>query len=221
LRILAVVPAYREAERIADVVRRAGEHVPCLVVDDGSPDATAEAARQAGAEVVSHEVNRGKGAALKTGFAWARERGYHGAVTLDGDGQHDPASIPAFVAAAADGADVVVGRRADWAEHGMPWIRRATNRVTSWWVSRLAGCRVTDSQCGYRYISVKAWFDALPATDSYDAESEILIRAGRLGYNVREVPVPTIYAGEVSKIKPVAETLRFVRLVLRYSFRRL
>ena len=221
MKVLAVVPAFREAGRVADVVRGVREHVPCLVVDDGSNDGTAEAAEAAGADVVRHNVNRGKGAALKTGFAYAGEHQYNGVITLDADGQHDPVSIPDFLAAAEQGADVVVGRREGWAEHGMPWLRRMTNRVTSAIVSRLGRCRVADSQCGYRYISVRAWSAACPETSSYDAESEILIRAGRLGFRITEVPVRTIYGDEVSKIRPVRETARFVRLAIRYAFRRL
>jgi len=219
LNVLAVVPAFREAGRVADVVRGVRKHVPCLVVDDGSADGTAQAAEAAGADVVRHNVNRGKGAALKTGFGYAEEHGYDGVITLDADGQHDPASIPAFLAAADQGADIVVGRRQGWAEHGMPWIRRATNRVTSAVVSRLGRCRVADSQCGYRYISVRAWSAARPETSSYDAESEILIRAGRLGFRITEVPVRTIYGDQVSKIRPARDTLRFVRLVVRYTLK--
>jgi len=219
LNVLAVVPAFHEAGRVADVVRGVREHVACLVVDDGSDDGTAEAAEAAGAEVVRHDVNRGKGAALKTGFAYAEEHQWDGVITLDADGQHDPASIPAFLAAAEQGADVVVGRREDWAERGMPWLRRMTNHVTSAVVGRLGRCRVADSQCGYRYISVKAWSAACPETSSYDAESEILIRAGRMGLRITEVPVRTIYGDQESKIRPVRDTVRFVRLAVRYTFR--
>jgi len=219
LRVLAVVPAFHEAGRVANVVRGVRDHVPCLVVDDGSNDGTAEAAEAAGAEVICHDVNRGKGAALKTGFAFAEAHGYDGVVTLDADGQHDPASMPAFLAAAEQGAEIVVGRREGWAERGMPWIRRATNGITSVVVSRLGRCRVADSQCGYRYISVKAWSAARPETSNYDAESEILIRAGRMGFRIAEVPVRTIYGDQVSKIRPVCDTLRFVRLAIRYTLK--
>lgn len=215
------MPAFREAARIADVVRGVRRHLPCLVVDDGSEDGTADAAREAGATVVRHEKNQGKGAALRTAFAWAVREGYDGAVTLDGDGQHDPAEIPLFVAAAGAGADLVVGRRTGWRERGMPWIRRQVNSLTSAVVSRLAHAEVADSQCGYRYVSVRAWQAASPGTDSFDAESEILIRAGRLGLHIAQVDVQTIYGDQVSNIRPLADTLRFVRLAVRYMSRRL
>jgi len=220
LRIIALVPAYHEAQRVGDVVRGVTAHLPCLVVDDGSGDGTAEAAEQAGATVVRHERNAGKGAALRTGFLWARQQGYDGVVTLDADGQHDPAAIPQFAAAADAGADIVIGARQDWSAHGMPWIRRMTNAVTSAVISRMARCRITDSQSGYRYVSVASYFAASPETTSFDAESELLIRAGRLGLRIGEVPIPTIYGTERSKINPLPETVRFIRLFLRYAVRR-
>ena len=220
MKILAVIPAYREAGRIGSVVRQVVAHLPCLVVDDGSGDGTAEEAERAGASVVRHPRNLGKGAALRTGLAWAREHGYDGVITLDADGQHDPVHLPEFVAAAERGADIVVGRRTDWRAGGMPWIRRLTNRFTSAVVGRLARARVGDSQCGFRYMSIKAWTAAEPETTSYDAESEILIRAGRLGLRITEAPIATIYGKEESKIRPARETWRFFRLCVRYAFRR-
>ena len=220
MRIIALVPAYREVQRVGDVVQGVLGHLPCLVVDDGSGDGTAEAAEAAGATVVRHRQNAGKGAALKTGFAFAREHGYQGVVTLDADGQHDPAAIPAFIAAAEQGADLVIGTRQDWAANGMPRSRRFSNGLTSAIISRLARCKITDSQSGYRYVSVAAWLAAAPETTSFDAESEILIRAGRLGFRIVEVPIPTIYGTETSKIKVLPETLRFIRLVARYMIRR-
>ena len=219
MKVLAVVPAFREAERIGEVVRGVVQHLPCLVVDDGSDDATAEAAAQAGAAVLRHATNLGKGAALRTALDYARERGYDAVITLDGDGQHDPARIPDFLAAAARGSDIVVGSRAAWREHGMPWIRRQTNALTSAIISRLARTPIADSQCGYRYISLRAWFAAQPRSSRYDAESEILIRAGRLGFRIAEVAVPTVYGDEVSKIRPLAETWRFIRLCVRCALR--
>jgi len=104
-RDLALVAAFNEAARIRDVVREASAHLPVLVVDDGSSDATASEAEAAGASVLIQRPNQGKGAALRAGFRWALERGFDAVVTLDGDGQHDPATIPAFLAARAVAGD--------------------------------------------------------------------------------------------------------------------
>ena len=113
VKICAVIPAYNEERHVAEVVRGCLEHgLTVVVVDDCSTDATIERAREAGAELTRHDVNRGKGAALGTGLAWARERGFDAAITLDGDGQHDPAEIPRFIdCARRRGADIVVGSR--------------------------------------------------------------------------------------------------------------
>jgi glycosyltransferase involved in cell wall biosynthesis len=214
--VVGLVPAYREAGRIGGVVRGVLAHLgTCLVVDDGSPDATAQEAAAAGATVLRHPTNLGKGRALETGMRWVAEHGADGAICLDGDGQHDPAEIPRFLARLeADRPDVILGTRR--LAGRMPALRRFTNRFTSEVVSRLAGTRLHDSQSGYRYVSVRAWTLARPRSARYDAESEFLIRAGRRGLAIVEVPIATIYGGERSKIHPVAEPARFLRLALRY-----
>ena len=213
---LALIPAYNEAAHISEVVRRSLRHLRSVLVgDDGSTDATADRARAAGALVVRHPANRGKGAALATGFEEARRRGFEWVLTLDGDGQHDPGHIPTFLRAAAEtGADVVVGtRKADHA--AMPIIRRCTNAITSTVISRLTHQTLTDTQSGYRLIRVSAWRAAAPATHSYDTESEFLIAACRRGYRAVEIPIATIYGTQQSSIHPLVDTLRFIRLAAR------
>lgn len=216
VRVAVVIPAFREAAAIAEVVRGARRHVSSvLVVDDCSPDATAEQARAAGATVLRHPVNRGKGAALKTGFAWLAEQGYTHGITLDGDGQHNTDEIPGFLAMLADSrADVVLGNRFTDLR-GMPLVRRAVNRGMSWLISRICRCPIPDSQCGFRALRV-----ALPAiqaaqSNHYDYETEVLVLAARAGASIRSVPVRTIYRGETSKIRPVRDTLRFLKLLRR------
>jgi glycosyltransferase involved in cell wall biosynthesis len=214
--VVGLIPAYREAGRIGRVVRGVLDHLEaCVVVDDGSPDATADEARAAGAVVVRHATNLGKGRALDTGFKWAERRAATGVICLDGDGQHDPGEIPKFLACLqAHAPDVIIGTRRRSAD--MPRVRRITNRLTSAVVSRLAGAEIRDTQSGYRYASVRAWRLARPRSARYDAESEFLIRAGRRGLAIAEVPVATIYGTEKSKIRPATETLRFVRLALAF-----
>src|SRR3990172_923606 len=111
-KVLTLIPAYNEGDRVAPVVRATLVYLPVLVVDDGSSDATAQYALDAGAEVLYQQPNQGKGAALRAGFAAALERGYQAVLTLDADGQHDPAEIPAFLAAyRKTSADLIIGRR--------------------------------------------------------------------------------------------------------------
>ncbi|MBM3307029.1 MAG: glycosyltransferase family 2 protein [Candidatus Eisenbacteria bacterium] len=221
MRIVVVIPCKNVEETIGRLVGRIREVAPALdalVVDDGSDDRTGAVAREAGASVVRHEVNRGKGAALKTGFACAAERGYDAVVTMDGDLQHDPAALPAFVEALEkEGADIVVGSRMR-AVGAMPAIRIWTNRTTSRIVSRLAGQDIPDSQSGYRILRTDVVRDLPLVTSRYDTESEILIRAARRGARISSIPIESIYAGGVSHINPFVDTLRFVRLVLLSLF---
>jgi glycosyltransferase involved in cell wall biosynthesis len=188
-----------------------------IVVDDGSSDATGERAREAGARVVRHKVNQGKGASLQTGFDAAVAAGADAVVALDADGQHDPAYAPGLLAALG-GADIVVGsRNAD--RTGMPWLRRATNDVTSWWVSRLAGQRIEDSQSGFRAIQAGVLRVIRPESRRFDYESEFLVAAARAGFRVGAAPIPTLYNAPGSHIHPFRDTIRFVRFVLRHIFR--
>lgn len=217
LRCCAVVPAYHEEKRIADVVRRIRAHCPdVVVVDDGSGDGTAAAAGAAGAIVVRHAVNQGKGAALNTGFRYAREHGYEVLVTLDADGQHDPDELPKFLEAyRRTGIPVLIGSRmAEVAT--MPLVRRVTNRIMSGLLSRMMGQYVPDTQCGYRLYRC----DILPLVSAgsqrFAAESEVLLRLAQRGVRMDAVRIRTIYGDEKSKIHPGADTVRFFGMLLRF-----
>jgi glycosyltransferase involved in cell wall biosynthesis len=217
--ILVVLPAFNAARHLGSLLAELGPVAEGLgaelcVVDDGSIDETAEIARRAGVTVVAHELNRGKGEALKTGFAHALERRAGCVITMDADGQHAPAELSRFVEAWRAGAKVVVGDRMA-ANTNMPWLRKRTNEFTSWVVGRLAGCRIPDSQNGYRLFDAEVLRSVGLESSRYDLESEILIKAGALGYRAHAVPVSTIYHDEESSIHPVVDTLRFVRLVWR------
>ncbi|MGE5176462.1 MAG: glycosyltransferase family 2 protein [Hyphomicrobiales bacterium] len=216
----AVIPARDAAGTVASVVSGLHAALPGLlviVVDDGSSDDTAARAEGAGAVLVRHDVNRGKGAALESGFDEALRRGAARVLALDADGQHDPARAPALLAA-LDGADVVVGsRKHDRA--GMPWLRRATNDVTSWWVSRLAGVPIEDSQSGYRAIAAPVLRAVRPKSRRFEYESEFLVAAARAGFRIGAAPIPTLYNAPGSHIHPVRDTFRFIRFVLRHLVR--
>lgn len=215
-----LIPAYNEEKRIAEVVAASTPGAArVIVVDDGSSDTTADRAKSAGADVVLHEVNRGKGAAVATGFRRALELGYPWVIVLDADGQHDPAEIPGFFKAQEKtGADVVVGTRmTDTAD--MPLIRRWTNVFTSSVVSRLAGQQIPDSQSGFRLYRTKCLDGLELTTSNFDAESEILIYLARRGAKIGSTPIRTIYGDEVSKIRPIRDTIRFIGLVRTYRKR--
>ena len=217
MRVCAVIPAYNEENHIGPVIEGVKPFVQTvLVVDDGSRDRTGEIARAAGAEVLTHNPNQGKGISLRDGLSWGVDHGFDAMIALDADGQHLPAELPRFVTALQGGADLVVGNRMDDVAT-MPWVRKATNRFMSWLVSRLARTGIPDTQCGYRGMTAGAWASLSRACDTggFDFESDMLIQAGRMGMRLASVPISTIYGTEVSKIDPVADTIRFFRMVGR------
>jgi len=213
-----LIPAYHESGRIGDVVRQV---LPCcarvVVVDDGSGDGTAEEARAAGATVLVHEQNQGKGAALRTGFDYAREQGAAFVLTMDGDGQHAPDDIPGFLDAFERGeAPVIIGNRMD-DPTSMPLVRRLTNRFMSWLLSRKMGQRVPDTQNGFRLYRTDLLPEMVGGEARFAAESEILLVLSRRGVRIGSVPVRIIYGDERSKIRPLRDTLRFIRMLRAFD----
>lgn len=220
--VLVVMPAHNEEKALPKVLERvAAIGFPVLVVDDGSRDRTANTARAAGAEVLSHATNRGKGAALRSGFAWALASGYRAVITMDADGQHDALELPLFVDALNQGRfDVVVGDRTR-DRRSMPPLRRATNRFMSWMLSALAGQRIPDTQCGFRALTRPVLEAVRMDTDHYEIESEMLLAASRAGFRIGAMPIHCIYGEEKSQINPLRDTWRFVRFLVthRHLFR--
>ncbi len=221
-RFAAIIPAYNAGRFIEPVIRSVAHHLPAghiIVVDDGSADDTGNAARRAGARVVRHEANRGKGAAVRTAIDVLRSLpDIDAVVMLDADGQHDPAEIPLFAEEFEKGtADLIIGNRMA-AAGAMPPIRVFTNRLTSAVVSLRAGQRVPDSQNGYRLARAQLLKDLHLVTSRYEIESEMIIKACHAGGRVASIPVKTIYGSEKSAIHPLRDTVRFIRLVIRSLF---
>jgi glycosyltransferase involved in cell wall biosynthesis len=216
MRVAALIPAYQAAHRLGEVLLRlqALEGPPeVLVVDDGSRDATGLVARQFGARVLTFAGNHGKGHALLAGFA-ALRADFDAVITLDADGQHPPECLPDFLRAAEGGADLVLGMRRRTPD--MPVVRRIANDVSSRWASWLAGQRVSDSQCGYRLHS-RALLERTPLTPGrYELETELVVRAARLGFRIVEVPIPTVY-GEISQIHMLRDVPRILGVYLRLT----
>jgi glycosyltransferase involved in cell wall biosynthesis len=220
LKAAAVIPAYRAEKHVGDIVRRTRQELDhVLVVDDGSDDKTAERAREAGAEVIVHSQNRGKGEAIKTGLRYWLDRQFAHVVILDADGQHLPEEILRFIAAASSAAErsFFLGNRMNNLT-SMPFIRRVVNRYMSDRISRVCGQEIPDTQCGFRMLDRQLIPELLSpeSVRGFDYETEMLIIASRKGYPIHSVPITTVYSDEVSNIHPMRDALRFFKLMRRY-----
>jgi len=214
-----LIPALNAAQTLKEVLLKVRSFVPpeaIVVVDDGSTDATARIAQESGAYVIRHGVNRGKGAALRSGFEYVLGKTeLRCVITLDADLQHDPAEIPMFVTRWKQGdVDVIVGSRKRFGS-GMPFHRRMSNAITSLLVSARAGVVIQDSQSGYRCISRKVLSAIEVESDGYEAETEMLIKAARKGFKLDFVPIATIYGKERSYMTHWQTTKRFLQVLLK------
>ena len=217
-KIAVIIPALNAERTLPPVVVAARTELePVIVVDDGSHDATGKVAEAAGATVLRHDVNRGKGGALKTGFAWALENGFDGVITLDADGQHLPREIRKFLREReSSGADLIIGGRAHLFEEMLP-RRRMANRFSAKCISLASGRPITDSQSGFRFYSAHLLRSLKLRTDGFDMESEVIVRAGRRNFNIATIPIDLGFVDGIatSHYKPLQDTLRIAWTVIR------
>jgi glycosyltransferase involved in cell wall biosynthesis len=214
MKICVLIPAYNEAEHLDTLLAEVTPFVQdVIVVDDGSEDGSSQVASARGARVVRHEQNLGKGAALRTGFDYVLKGDWDAVITMDGDGQHDPRDVPGFLAMAGN-ADVVIGNRMT-DPRNMPLVRLLTNKGMSLLISLLTRQKIPDTQCGFRLMTRKVLKNLVFATSNFESESEILIAACKDKYTVVSVPIQTIYRQEKSKIRPVRDAVRFLKLILK------
>ena len=216
---VAVIPAYHDEKHIGDIVRRTGQQLDhMLVIDDGSNDGTTQRARDAGAEVIVHNQNRGKGEAIKTGLRHCLAREVTWLILLDSDGQHLPEEIERFLSAAASAtrAAFFIGNRMNDVAR-MPFVRRLVNRYMSRRISRVCRQKIPDTQCGFRMLDRQLIPELLGGGHRFDYDTEVLIIASRKGYRIESVPITTVYSDQVSKIHPVRDAIRFFKLMWRYK----
>jgi glycosyltransferase involved in cell wall biosynthesis len=199
--IVAAIPCFNEERCIGSVILKSKRFVNSIVViDDGSIDATAEVATEAGATVCQHSRNRGYGAAIRSALEKGRQLKADILVILDGDGQHDPKDIPKLVKPLLDGeADIVIGSRFIGASKRPPFFRRVGQHVLTATTNISSGYKVTDSQSGFRAYSAKA-LNALRLTeDGMSVSSEIQFAISKSGLRVTEVPIDVTYTGKAKR----------------------
>ena len=217
--VACVIPAYDAATTLEGVVRGLRAALPealLIAVDDGSADATHDVAAACCDRAVRFKSNRGKGAALRAGFDVAHAECAHAVLTIDADGQHDPARAPELLAALAD-ADIIIGARAR-TRGTMPLGRRVTNALASAAVGAIVGVSVPDAQSGYRAIRREVLADVRASGDRYEYKTEFLIAAVRAGYRLGSVGVPTTY-GTPSHFRTWGDSMRVVRAIWRQRAR--
>lgn len=216
MKICVIIPTYNEARAIASLVKKIKQQeLEVMVIDDGSYDNTFRIAEDSGATVLHNSNNEGKGASLIKGFSYALDKDFDAVITMDGDGQHLPEEIPYFVRLAQySDSGIVIGNRI-LRRKDMPLIRILTNKLMSWFISSLAKQKIPDTQCGFRLIKKEVLKKIDLRTRKYETESEIIIKAARLGFKIESVPIKTIYQGEKSQINPVIDTLRFINFIFR------
>lgn len=222
--VLVCIPAYNAGPTIAEVIRQiqvamqSTYSFQILVVDDGSTDETVRAAAQPSVRVTVHQNNLGKGRALQTAFDVAVREGFEWVVTIDADLQHDPFLIPRLIETAIrKDCDIVIGSRS-FDRRRMSPARIFSNTTTSWLISRRIGQRIEDSQSGFRVIRTTLLPRISLRSSRFATESELLIKAGRIGARIGSFPIQTVYGNETSHIRHVADTFRFIRMYCQTWF---
>jgi glycosyltransferase involved in cell wall biosynthesis len=211
-----VIPTYNESRTIGELVNKIRKQgLEALVVDDGSQDNTFQVAEDSGAKVLRNPNNKGKGVSLIKGFDYALANGFDAVITMDGDGQHLCEDIPYFIRLAEySTSSIFIGNRM-FRTQNMPVIRILTNKFMSWIVSGIAGQEIPDTQCGFRLIKSDVLKKVSLDSSKFEIESELIIKAARLGFKIETVPVKTVYNNAKSRINPLTDTLRFFSFIIR------
>ena len=219
-----LIPAYNAEAYLSPILNNLLSLVPAdkiVVIDDGSGDKTEACALAAGVTCLRHEKNLGKGSAVMTGLQWAREKGWTWAVTMDADGQHDPADLASFWRMdIPEETGILVGRRAIMGST-MPFHRRLSNTITTGMISALAGRPVYDAQSGFRMYRIAAVAaSSFPRYGRFEWESQVLVLNCRHGFSVQPVNIATVYTGNGSHMHLLRDTGRFLNMYGRLLWMR-
>jgi len=215
MRTCVIIPTFNESKAIAGLISRIRQlGLEAIVIDDGSSDDTVEIAQACGAIVLRNESNLGKGASLIKGYNYAIAQGFDAVISMDGDGQHSCDDIQAFIRKAENSQSaIIVGNRMAMTKN-MPALRIMTNHFVSKLISIITKQHIPDTQCGFRLLKKEVLAKLNLSTSKYEIESEVLIKAARLGFKIESIPIQTIYSGQKSQINPFVDTLRFLRFII-------
>ena len=213
-----IIPAFNAGGTIGAVIAGVAKYISrenIIVVDDGSSDTTASVAASLDARVLRHTENKGKGAALQTGFDYLLQTTLDAVITLDADLQHPPDFIPQFTGLYSSGGfDIIIGSRLH-NRKGMPIHRVLSNTITTFLVSARTGKKIKDSQSGFRLIDRKVLDAVRLKSSGFEAETEFIIKAAAVGFRFGSIPIRTIYAGEKSHMTNFATTVNFVKVLFQ------
>lgn len=222
MRTSLIIPIYNESGRLQPLLKKTAHYfspADTIIVDDGSEDGCTDDLEDEGYATVRHSRNRGKGCALQSGFRRSIDMGYDWTLTMDADGQHDPSCIPAFIAEAEEGRfGIIIGNRRKNLS-GMPLDRKFSNLSTSFILSIVTGRKIWDGQCGYRMYRMDFLRSIRLKTSSYEAETELLLKAVDKNLKIGWIDIPTIYSDEKSHIRRGMDTFKFLKLVTGYLLR--
>ncbi|MCZ3365254.1 MULTISPECIES: glycosyltransferase family 2 protein [Methanobacterium] len=214
MKFITIIPAYNEEKAIESVVKCALKYCDVLVVDDGSGDSTYGRAKSAGAKIVKHEKNMGKGAAIKSGLKEALNHNYDVLIVLDGDGQHNPDCIPSFISNIGDNELIIGSRFKNGNPENMPVWRKLSNKITTGLIKFVTGYNLTDSQSGFRAMSRDAAELFLDIKyDDYVYESEMLYKASEHEIEVNEASIPCTYGDEKSYVTKI-HALKYILFII-------
>jgi len=222
LNTAVLIPVFNEGDKFRSFLTEVRKFFPpdrTIVIDDGSNDNCCQGLESFGVTLLRHPDNQGKGAALKTGFKYAIEQGYQWILTLDADGQHDPAYIPCFLEKSQSGNYGIIAGSRRKSLKTMPLDRRFSNLTTSFILSLISGQKILDAQCGHRLYAADFLRQISLKTFAFDTENELLLKAFKTGTKIAWLDIPTIYQGETSQIRRFTDTLKFLKLLFKFLCR--
>jgi len=214
MKVLVIVPCYNAEKFIEGTIKDIQKyHKNILIVDDGSTDRSYELLKKMKyIKLMRHLHNKGKGAALKTGFSYAIKNNFDAVITIDADGQHKASDIPRFITE-SNRSDIIIGNRMHNIKN-MPFTRIIANTLSSFLVSTKCKQEIPDSQSGYRLIKANVLKNIKLEQDDYQMETEMLLKTIRKGYRINHIPIQTVYGKEKSHINPFDITWQFVKVIL-------